>query len=127
MGRLFSVAVVAMIGFGGPIQAKPDQSAQAKNRPERAEAARDISCPPGLRTKNLSCMPPGQFKKMFELGQRVPAGYRGLVRYDDLPYDVRMSYGGALDPDSRYVYDQQYLYRIDPTTMVVRQILRLLI
>ena len=38
-----------------------------------------------------------------------------------------MSYGGALDPDSRYIYDQQYLYRVDPTTMVVRQILRLLL
>jgi hypothetical protein len=38
-----------------------------------------------------------------------------------------MRYGGALDPNARYIYDQQYLYRVDPATMVVRQILRSLL
>ncbi|NUS99699.1 MAG: hypothetical protein HOP96_01830 [Sphingomonas sp.] len=72
-------------------------------------------------------MPPGQYRKLFEIGQRVPAGYKGLIPYSALPFDVRMAYGGALDPEARYVYDQHYLYRVDPTTMVVRQILRSLI
>ena len=44
-----------------------------------------------------------------------------------LPYELRMRHGGALDPQARYIYDQQYLYRVDPTTMVVRQILRSLL
>jgi len=37
---------------------------------------------------------------------------------------MRMRYGGTLDPQARYIYDQNYLYRVDPATMVVRQILR---
>jgi hypothetical protein len=69
-------------------------------------------------------MPPGQYKKQFEVGQRVPKGYDGLRSYNSLPYEMRMRYGGTLDPKARYIYDQNYLYRVDPATMVVRQILR---
>ena len=69
-------------------------------------------------------MPPGQHKKLFEVGQRVPSDYKGLMRYNSLPSELRNQYGGTLDPRGRYIYDQQYLYRVDPTTMVVRQILR---
>lgn len=72
-------------------------------------------------------MPPGQYKKLFEIGQRVPNGYDGLRSYDALPRELRMRHGGALDPNARYIYDQNYLYRVDPTTMVVRQILRSLL
>ena len=67
-------------------------------------------CPPGLAKKPM-CMPPGQYKKQFEVGQRVPLGYNGLLGYNALPYDVRSRYGAALDPRSRYIYDNNYLYR----------------
>lgn len=80
-------------------------------------------CPPG-HAKNPACMPPGQYKKLFEVGQRVPLGYRGLLGYDALPYDLRNRYGAGLDPYSRYIYRDDYLYRVDPATMVVSQILR---
>ena len=69
-------------------------------------------------------MPHGQFKKLFNVGQRVPLGYRGLLGYDGLPYDLRNRYGANLDPYSRYIYQDDYLYRVDPRTMVVSQILR---
>ena len=80
-------------------------------------------CPPG-HAKNPECMPPGQYKKRFELGQRVPFGYRGLLGYEALPYDLRTRYGDGLDPYSRYIYGDDYLYRVDPRTMIVQQILR---
>ena len=83
-------------------------------------------CPPGLAKKPM-CMPPGQYKKQFELGQRVPLGYKGLLGYNALPYDVRSQYGAALDPRSRYIYDNNHLYGVDPKTMVVQQILGALI
>ena len=79
-------------------------------------------CPPGHAKHPGPCMPYGQWKKQFEIGQRVPLGYRGLLGYDALPYDLRSRY--ALDPSSRYIYQDDYLYRVDPRTMVVSQILR---
>ena len=81
-------------------------------------------CPPGHSKHPGVCMPHGQYKKLFEVGQRVPLGYRGLLGYDGLPYDLRNRYGAGLDPYSRYIYRDDYLYRVDPKTMVVSEILR---
>ena len=78
-------------------------------------------CPPGLQKKG--CMPPGQAKKMFNIGQRVPVGYNGLLGYYGLPTDLRGYYGAQLDPYSRYIHDQNYIYRVDPKTMLVQQVL----
>ena len=75
--------------------------------PRFAGAGRD--CPPGLAKKNNGCLPPGQAKKMFRLGDRferdrvralaLPAGYRDL--YSDTPaYHYRYDDGG-------------YIYRVD--------------
>ena len=119
MGRLFLVAGVAILLASGIVHAKPHPSKGAGRDQVRVEL-----CPPGLQYKNNRCMPPGRYKKLFEIGQRVPAGYKGVIRYDALPYDVRMSFGGALDPNARYIYDQNYIYRVDPKTMIVRQVLR---
>lgn len=66
-------------------------------------------------------MPPGQAKKLA-LGQRIPLGAQ-LLGYNGLPYDVRSRYGAQLDPYGRYAYHDNYLYRVDPTTMAVQQIL----
>lgn len=81
-------------------------------------------CPPGHSKHPGVCMPHGQWKKQFELGQRVPLGYQGLLGYNALPNDLRSRYGQQLDPYGRYIYDDNYLYRVDPTTMVVSEILR---
>jgi hypothetical protein len=84
-------------------------------------------CPPGLAKKATPCVPPGQAKKLFGVGQRVPLGYNGLLGYNALPQSLRSYYGPQLDPYSRYVYDQNYLYRVDPRTMLVQQVLNALI
>ena len=122
MGRLFLVAGIAMLVASASIAAKTDHSAKAPSVSIPLTYAE--GCPPGLKNKNVPCLPPGRYKKQFEIGQKIPSGYKGLIRYDALPYELRMGYGGALDPDARYVYDQHFLYRVDPSTLVVRQILR---
>jgi hypothetical protein len=84
-------------------------------------------CPPGLAKKNPPCVPPGQAKKLFGVGQRVPLGYNGLLGYNNVPNELRNYYGQQLDPRSRYIYDNNYLYRVDPKTMLVQQVLNALI
>jgi hypothetical protein len=67
------------------------------------------SCPPGLARKGNGCLPPGQAKKMFGLGDRIqPAwssGYALPDRYRSLYYDSDEYY---------YRYDDGgYIYRVD--------------
>ena len=99
-------------------EAKPDHAKGGKNGKDRPAVVNDGQvgyraggCPPGLQKKNELCVPPGRYKKLFEVGQRVPKGYEGLRSYSALPYELRMRHGGTLDPQARYIYDQQYLYR----------------
>jgi hypothetical protein len=127
MGRALLIAGLAIFAVSTPAVAKPDHSGHGK--PQRGVDKQGVGygvggCPPGLKKKNAECMPPGRHKQLFNVGERVPSGHKGLMGYNALPYEVRRQYGGALDPRGRYIYDDQYLYRVDPTTMVVRQILR---
>lgn len=127
MGRHVLVASFAILGATAVAAGKPEHAQSgAKAQSANTSSAGNVAggCPPGLKGKNAACMPPGRYKKMFEIGQRVPSGFKGLMAYNALPYDLRMGYGGALDPRARYAYDEQFLYRIDPETMIVRQILR---
>ena len=39
------------------------------------------NCPPGLAKKNNGCLPPGQAKKMWAVGQPLPSS----IRYEPLP------------------------------------------
>ena len=121
MKSLFLLAGAAALASAGAAQARPPH---AKGHQGHGQHVVGHHCPPGLAKKNAMCMPPGQYKKLFEVGQRVPLGYKGLLGYNALPYDLRSQYGQRLDPYGRYVYDQNYLYRVDPTTMIVSEILR---
>jgi len=76
-------------------------------------------CPPGLAKKG--CLPPGQARKRFNVGQRLPHGYDSYTPYNQIPYDVRSQYD--LDPYGRYIYDQNYIYGVDPRTNAITQIL----
>jgi len=78
-------------------------------------------CPPGLAKKNNGCLPPGQAKKLYNVGQRLPYGYNSWVPYNQIPYDLRRQ--SSYDPYGRYAYDNGYYYQVDPTTMIVRQVL----
>lgn len=127
MGRFLLIAGIAVLASSGSAYAKPGHAKNGKH--DRAVHQERVGygvggCPPGLKRKNPECMPPGQHKKLFEVGQRVPSGYKGLMGYNALPHELRMQYGGTLDPRGRYIYDQEYLYRVDPATMIVRQVLR---
>ena len=65
----------------------------------------DNGCPPGLARKNNGCLPPGQAKKIFGLGDRVspswfassalPLGYRNLY-YDTPTYYYRYDNAGNI-------------------------------
>ena len=120
MKALILLAGAAALASAGAASAKPPH---AKGHQGHVAG----HCPPGLAKKNAACMPPGQYKKLFEVGQRVPRGHPSLMAYNQLPYPVRARYGPVLDPRSRYIYDQGYLYRVDPTTMLVSQIVNTLL
>jgi hypothetical protein len=77
-------------------------------------------CPPGLAKKNNGCLPPGQAKKLYNIGQRWPGNYGYAWNYNQIPYDLRSRYG--FDPNARYYYGDGYLYRVDPATMLISQV-----
>ena len=124
MKKLILLAGTLALASTGPALAKPGKGHGKHGNPHvsgQYVAPGLGACPPGLAKKG--CMPPGQAKKLFGVGQRVPAGYNGLLGYNALPYNLRTQYGAQLDPYSRYIYDNNYLYRVDPTTMMVQQVL----
>src|SRR3954471_15803965 len=59
-------------------------------------------CPPGLAKKNPPCVPPGQAKKLFGVGQRFVPGLANPYAYNRIPYDLRSEYG--LNPYNNYYY-----------------------
>ncbi|HYX45577.1 MAG TPA: hypothetical protein VE820_01960 [Sphingomicrobium sp.] len=78
-------------------------------------------CPPGLAKKHNGCMPPGQAKKLFRVGQRYDLSYGSPYSYGQIPYDLRRQYD--LNPRYRYYYDNGYLYQVNPRTMLVQQVI----
>lgn len=84
-------------------------------------------CPPGLAKKNNGCLPPGQAKKLYNVGQRFRLGYGGInpYAYNQIPYDLSRQYG--FDPYDNYYYGKGYIYQVDPTTMLVQQVIQALL
>lgn len=72
------------------------------------------SCPPGLAKKRNGCLPPGQAKARWGVGQTLPRSYRD----DYIPRQYRNYYSNGT-----YRYYDGYVYRVDPTTYVIREIL----
>jgi hypothetical protein len=80
------------------------------------------SCPPGLAKKGNGCLPPGQAKKIFAVGDRIqPAwfsGYRMPADYSSLYHDT---------DDYYYRYDDDgYIYRIDRSSDLISGLVPLL-
>jgi hypothetical protein len=123
MNRLYLVAIVAAVASAGPALAGQGHGKPSQQGNQGPAGYGVGGCPPGLAKKNPECMPPGRYKKLFEVGQRVPPGYPGLIAYNQLPTPLRDRYGPALDPRARYIYDRQYIYRVDPATMAVSHVL----
>ncbi len=91
------------------------------DRVQSRQSARD--CPPGLAKKTPACIPPGQAKRLFNEGQRVPYGYDYFSRYDQIPerYRTRIPYS----QNSRYIYRDDRVYVVDPATRLVTSIIDL--
>jgi hypothetical protein len=123
MKHMLLIAGAAALGFAVPAAAKPGIGHGNPHAYgiDGAVGYGVHGCPPGLAKKNPPCIPPGQAKKMFGVGQRfVPSGFSPYA-FNRIPYDLRSRY--RLNPYDRYYYGNGYLYGVDPRTMVVRQVI----
>ncbi|WP_170412830.1 hypothetical protein [Ruegeria atlantica] len=66
-------------------------------------------CPPGLAKKVVPCVPPGQVKNLYKKGDYITRDYRLI----DDPYRYGLNRGGY------YVRAEDYVYRVDPDTQKV--------
>jgi hypothetical protein len=82
-------------------------------------------CPPGLDKKGNGCMPPGQAKKLYNVGQRFNRNFGNLWTYNQIPDHLRSQY--TFDPNDRYYYGNGYLYQVDPRTMLVERVISALL
>jgi hypothetical protein len=132
MKQLLLIAGAAALGLAGTAVAKPGNghgngNGNGHGHGYAYDNAYDYGgggCPPGLAKKHNGCMPPGQAKKLYR-GQRWRSGYGEAYSYRQIPYDLRRRYG--LDASDRYYYDNGYLYRVDPRTQVVEQVISALL
>jgi hypothetical protein len=80
------------------------------------------NCPPGLARKNNGCLPPGQAKKMFAVGQALPVAYYSSY---NVPYEYRDWYQDT--PDYQYRYDDSgYIYGVDSQSGLIESLIPLL-
>ena len=81
-------------------------------------------CPPGLARWHNGCVPPGHARR-YAVGYHLPYGYNSYTSYSRIPYNLRQRYN--LDPNDRYIYDNGYVYQVDPTTRIISQVLSAII
>jgi len=127
MKQLLLFAGLAALGIAAPAAAKPgnghgNSHAYGLQGPVGYGHG---GCPPGLAKKAIPCIPPGQAKKLYNVGQRFPAGYGSALGYNQIPYDLRSQYG--LNPYGNYYYGDGYLYRVNPRTMLIQQVVAALL
>jgi hypothetical protein len=136
--HLLIVTGAAALAFAGPASAKPgnghgnghgngDSQGYGYDNHGRDSAYGYGAggCPPGLAKKHNGCMPPGQAKKLYRTGQRFPGNYGNRWSYNQIPYDLRQRYD--FDRNDRYYYGDGYVYRVDPRTMLVEQVVSALL
>lgn len=133
MKQLLMLAGAAALAITGPAFAKPGNGNGHGNghgyayglAGERGGNGYGVGgCPPGLAKKAVPCMPPGQARKLYGVGQQIPLGVGSLLGYDSLPRSVRTRYSNSLSPRSRYVSTNGYLYSVNPRTRVVQRVIR---
>ena len=121
MKHLLILAGAAALATTAPAFAKPDHAKGHKGHHAKGHVGYGMGgCPPGLAKKNNGCLPPGQAKKLYNIGQRWPGNYGQAWNYNQIPYDLRDRYG--FDDDYRYYYGDGYLYQVDPATMLISQV-----
>ena len=132
MKQLFLLAGATALGIAAPALAKPGNGNGHGNSHGYDDHGRGSQygygiggCPPGLAKKNNGCMPPGQAKKLYNVGQRFPLSYGNRWSYNQVPYDLRQQYG--FNPYDRYYYGDGYVYRVDPKTQLIQQVVSALL
>jgi opacity protein-like surface antigen len=126
MKKLLILAGIATMLSAAPVMAQGHGNGHGKGNAAKGNSGKGHvgygtgGCPPGLAKKNNGCLPPGQAKKLYNIGQRWPGNYGYAWNYNQIPYDLRTHYG--FDPNSRYYYGDGYVYRVDPATMLVSQV-----
>jgi hypothetical protein len=116
--------------FAAPRQERFDDRRQAQQRVydgpryqgNDQRYAAGNGCPPGLARKNNGCLPPGQARKAYAVGQRIQpswfSGYSIPAAYTPLYYDT---------PDYYYRYDGYGdIYRVDSRTNLISGLIPLL-
>jgi len=116
MKQILILAGAAALASTAPAYAKPGHG-----NPHGAVGYGVGGCPLGLAKKGNGCLPPGQAKKRYGVGYRFDRGFAGWTPYNQIPYDLRNRYD--LNPYGRYIYDQNYIYQVDPTTYAVSRVL----
>ena len=124
MKKILILAGIAMLASTAPANAKPDHAKGHGNK-GYASGYGAGGCPPGLAKKNNGCLPPGQAKKLYNVGQRWPGNYGYAWNYNQVPYDLRTQYG--FNPNYNYYYGDGYVYRVDPATMLISQVVSAII
>ena len=104
-----------------PAMAKPGPGNSSHNDRNHSWSYSGQNCPPGLAKKDNGCMPPGLAKRHYNIGQRYSSSYGNRWNYSQIPYDMRRHYG--LSANDRYYYRDGYIYRVNPRTMLVEQVL----
>jgi hypothetical protein len=84
------------------------------------------ACPPGLANRNPACVPPGQARRAFREGQVLPRSYNYYTPYDALIGRIPEAYRDDIPLNQRYIYRDDAVYVVDPTTRVVRSIIDLI-
>lgn len=131
MKKVVLLAGAAALGIAGAAVAKPGNGhGYGHGNPHAYGYEGPVGyghggCPPGLAKKNPSCMPPGQAKKLYGVGQRLQPGFGAPLSYSRIPYRVRERYD--LSPSARYYYSNGDVYRVSPRTMVVQQVIAALL
>ena len=145
MKNVIVLAAAAMLVAVAPAAAKPDEgrgngnhAMMGKGNPHKAgKSGRDThhgephkrthafnarsSCPPGLARKGNGCMPPGQAKKLYNVGQRYNRNAGNIWSYNQIPDHLRSRY--SFNQSDRYYYNSGYVYQVDPKTMLIRQVI----
>jgi hypothetical protein len=134
MKQILIITGAAALAFAGPAFAKPGHGHGKGNShgygyDDRGKGGQygygAGGCPPGLAKKHNGCMPPGQARKLYRAGQRFPRNYGNLWSYNQIPYDLRQRYD--FDRNDRYYYGDGYVYRVDPRTMLIEQVVSALL
>lgn len=130
MKNLMILAGVAALAATSPAFAKPDHAKGHGHGHDNRAYGGPVGygaggCPPGLAKKHNGCMPPGQAKKLYNVGQRWPGSYGQAWTYNQIPYEWRNHY--RLDPYGRYYYGDGYLYAVDPKTQLISAVISAII